>query len=197
MEPIFKIIKGQIPDPKGDQDILAHCTTFADAEKCIRTIAKDCLTGLHKTATSAVPSAMKRFRTQECRSVETRSRYIEPLKCAIKNAQAMQKVYYNHTAITQKIRDLREAAPEEKLMKMCCMLNNFDSEVARVYDASCPKETQVVLQLVHAISDDARNTLCVAPKCKGALDKIIPVAKYTPPQNYMEPIMQILFMLST
>lgn len=40
--------------PSSDNDLIALCDRFGNAERCIRGIAKDCLTGLHKTTTSTV-----------------------------------------------------------------------------------------------------------------------------------------------
>lgn len=54
LDPLFAHIYGDLKLPKNDQDVLDNCKVFEDAEKCIRAIAKDCLTGIHKTATGAV-----------------------------------------------------------------------------------------------------------------------------------------------
>lgn len=107
----------------------------------------------------------------------------------------MKALYRNNTGMLQGIRDL-DIAPEEKLIKMCCLLNRLDKEMERIFDKDCPKSTPLVIGLVHAMTDDARNTLCIAPKCNGALDKVLD-HNYTPNQTFIEPIMQILFQIST
>lgn len=108
----------------------------------------------------------------------------------------MENVLKNHTAIMQGIRDLPDVEPEDKLMKMCCTLNALDREIETRFDRECPKSTQAVLSIVHAMTDDAKSTLCVAPKCNHALDKVIN-HPYKPPQNLLEPIVQILFQIRT
>ena len=99
------------------------------------------------------------------------------------------------TGIAQAVRDATDLSPEEKLLRVCCLLDALDHEIDRVFSAHCPKYTQTVIGIVHAMSDDARNTLCVRPKCSGVLDKFIAQAHYKPPQNFLEPIMEIVFML--
>lgn len=106
----------------------------------------------------------------------------------------MTQVYKDYTAMTQAIRDL-PIAPEQKLTKMCCMLVALDKDIEKVFNAACPKSTPAVLGIVHAITDDARNTLCINPKCQGALDNV-QRARYKQKQNFIEPIMQILFQLT-
>lgn len=194
MTGVFEITEGRAPEPKSDMDFQGYCARFNNTERCTRSIAKDCLTGLHKTATSAVSTATKRWRQRECKSVETRSRYLEPAKCAIKVGPEVANVYTNHTGLLQGIRDLN-IAPEEKLIKMCCVLNAFDSELERRYNRECPKSMPMLMSIVHALTDDARSTLCVNPRCSGALDKVMG-HKYSPPQNFLEPIIQILFQVS-
>lgn len=194
LDTLFELVEGKFGDPKGDEDLAGHCGRFNSTERCVRTIAKDCLSGLHKTATSAVASATRRFRQQECRSVASRARYLDPLKCAIKKGKDMSEVYKNHTAIAQGIRDL-DIPPEEKLVKMCCMLNALDKEIELQFNRECPKSTPLVVGIVHAMTDDARSTLCVNPKCNRALDKVINT-RYKPPQNFIEPIAQILYQLN-
>lgn len=57
LEPIFELIEGRSQlDPKSDQDLMVCCDRFANTEKCVRNIAKDCLTGIAKTSTSTVSS---------------------------------------------------------------------------------------------------------------------------------------------
>lgn len=108
----------------------------------------------------------------------------------------MSAVYRNHTGIVQGIRDLPNVTPEDKMIKLCCLLNVLDREIENQFNSECPKSTPLVLGIVHAMTDDARSTLCVSPKCSGALDKVLRT-RYKPPQNFIEPIMQILFMLNT
>lgn len=52
--PIFELVEGKFGEPKGDEDLMASCERFSKTEKCVRGVAKDCLTGLHKSASSAV-----------------------------------------------------------------------------------------------------------------------------------------------
>lgn len=192
---ILELVEGKAIDPKTDADLVGHCGRFNNTERCVRSAAKDCLGGIHKTATSAVATAARRFRVQECKTPASRARYIEPLKCAIRMGKEISGVFNNHTAMLQGIRDLPISA-EEKLMKMCCVLNSLDRELEIRYNRECPKSTPFVIGIVHALTDDARSTLCANPKCKGALDKVVNT-KYTPPQNLIEPITQILFQLNT
>lgn len=54
LQPIFDVVEGKVSAPRGDEDMVAICNRFQDTEKCIRTIAKNCLVGLHKTAVGSV-----------------------------------------------------------------------------------------------------------------------------------------------
>lgn len=109
----------------------------------------------------------------------------------------MAVVYKNHTGIGQAIRALPGIAPADKMIKICCLLNLLDKEIERQYNLECPNETQLMLNIVHAMTDDARNTLCRNPKCdKEALSGVVQ-AKYRPGQNFFEPIMQIMFLLGS
>lgn len=191
---VFDLVDGRFEDPQNDADLIGHCNRFNATDRCARSVAKDCLHGLHKTATSAVASAAKRFRTTECKTAASRSRYVDALKCAHKKGPEMSGVFRNFTGMFQAIRDL-DASPEDKLVKMCCALNSLDREMEVRYNRECPKSTPLVIGILHALTDDARSTLCVSPKCNHALDKVIG-HKYTPPQNLIEPIMQILFLLN-
>lgn len=107
----------------------------------------------------------------------------------------MEDLYRRQTGIAQGIRDL-PISPEEKLIKTCCLLNLLDKEIEQKFNRECPKSTAAVLSIVHAMTDDARSTLCLNPKCQGALDGVLRT-QYKPTQNFIEPIMQILFMLNT
>lgn len=157
-------------------------------------MAKDCLTGLHKASVSSVATATKRFYSSECKSKETRAPYLEPLKCGIKNGAEMDNLYKAQTGVMQGIRDL-PITPEEKLVKLCCVLVDIDVETSKIFDKTCPESTPTVLKLIHAIADDARSTLCRNPKCKGVLD-MVKDHKYTPPQNFIEPVLQILLQMN-
>lgn len=179
---------------RGDADMIDHCNKFNTTERCVRTIAKDCLSGLHKTSTSAVASATRRFRQQECKTAASRGKYLDPLRCSVKCGDKMRLLYQRFTGMQQGIRDL-PISPEQKLLKACCMLQLFDKEMEAIFNGACPASTPLVLGLVHALTDDARSTLCANPKCQGALDEVIQ-HKYKPPQNFIEPIMQVLFMLN-
>lgn len=107
----------------------------------------------------------------------------------------MEELYRVQTGIAQGIRDL-PISPEEKVIKTCCLLNLLDKEIEQRFNRECPKSTALVLSIVHAMTDDARSTLCVNPKCQNALDSVLR-SQYKPPQNFIEPIMQILFMINT
>lgn len=54
MDPVFDLIEGRVNEAKGDSDMIANCNRFNGTERCVRTIAKDCLSGIQKTSTSAV-----------------------------------------------------------------------------------------------------------------------------------------------
>lgn len=54
MDEIFELVEGRFGDPNSDEDILGHCERFNRTERCVRVTAKDCLSGIHKAATSAV-----------------------------------------------------------------------------------------------------------------------------------------------
>lgn len=192
--PIIEMVEGRFTDPNTDQDIVTHCERFTNCEKCVRAINKECLTGLHKTAVGTFASATRRFRTQECKTEKTRARYLQPMKCAIKKGKEMQAVLRNHTGIAQGLRDL-PISPEEKLLKACCLLTSLDKEMEIRYNRECPEHTGTIINIVHAITDDARATLCRNPKCNGALDAA-KNNRYKPPQNFMEPFMQILLQLN-
>lgn len=191
---LFELIEGRFGVPQTDADQLGHCDRFNATEKCARVVAKDCLQGLHKTAVGAVASATRRFRQKECKTEALRTRYREPLKCAIRRGPEMKALYANNTGMLQGIRDL-SIAPEEKLVKMCCLLNRLDGEIEKIFNKDCPQSTPLVIGIVHAMTDDARNTLCRNPKCDHALDNVLG-HKYKPTQNFIEPIMQILFQLN-
>ena len=108
----------------------------------------------------------------------------------------MAAMYKNQTAIEQAI--VRMAIPpEEKLIKSCCVLQQMDREITRIFNRDCPASTPLVLGIVKAMTEDARNTLCHNPKCKGVLDVAMRTAQYKPPQNFIEPIMEVLFELNT
>jgi hypothetical protein len=193
LRPIFDLIEGNFQGANSDQDVQSHCNRFNVTSRCVRQLAKDCLNGIHKTSVSAVSTAMRRFYTNECKSVESRALYLEPLKCAMTNGPAMKKLYQQYTGVLQGARDLSIPA-EEKVVKMCCVLNEIDAGIEKIFNKNCGPHTATIIKLVHAITDDARNTLCLSAKCKGALDKL-KNHKYTPPQNFIEPVQQILFQL--
>lgn len=193
--PILELVENKVPDPKGDADLLAVCDRFANSEKCVRSFAKDCLSGIHKTAVGAVASATKRYRVQECKTAESRGKYTSSFICSNRMGKEMIEVNNNVTGIAQAIREL-SISPEEKMVKICCLLDYLDREIIKRFDRDCPKETPLILGIVHALTDDARATLCRNPKCNGVLTNL-GSTKYRPPQNMMEVIMQILFEIST
>lgn len=119
---------------------------------------------------------------------------MKPSECAWKYGKELIPVFRNYTAIAQGVRDLNEQ-PEQKLMKNCCMLLDLDRALVRIYDRLCPESTEVLMGIYHAMIDDARNTLCASPKCNRALDKVVH-APYKPPQNLIEPVMEVMFTLS-
>lgn len=137
---------------------------------------------------------MRRFRTQECKTPAMRARYVKPSECSVKHGKEMKPVFQNYTAIAQAVRDLSDT-PEQKLMKDCCLLIELDKALARKYDNLCPESTALLLGIYHAMVDDARSTLCAAPKCNHALDKVVNTP-YKPPQNMIEPVMEVMFMLN-
>lgn len=108
----------------------------------------------------------------------------------------MSSLFRNHTGIEQEIFKM-DIAPEEKLIKSCCVLLSIDRELANVFVHDCPSAVPLALGIVKGITEDARNTLCHSPKCKGQLDAPMRTGKYRPPQNLIEPIMQVLFQLNT
>jgi len=195
MDEILAVVQGQISIPTSDADFVSTCERFNNTERCARSGSKDCLSGVHKTAVSAIASASKRWRVAACKSPETRKRYDKPIRCAIKKGPEVTIIFQNHTGIMQGIRDL-PIAPEEKLVKMCCVLNALDRELEKSYNRECPQSMPEILSIIHALTDDARKTLCVNPKCSGALDGA-KGRKYEGGQNFLEPILQILFQLST
>lgn len=97
--------------------------------------------------------------------------------------------------MAQAIRDYPNVTPEERLLKICCLLLYLDRQIEDKFNAACPKSTPAVLGIVHAITDDARTTLCVNPKCNNALDNTIKSRKYQGKQNFIEPIAQVLYQL--
>lgn len=99
------------------------------------------------------------------------------------------------TGIAQAIRDLPVSA-EEKTIKLCCLLKVTDDRLSQKFNAYCPDQTQKILDIVHSVTDDAKSTLCLNPKCQGALNSVMS-AKYKPGQSFIEPVMQILLLIST
>lgn len=106
----------------------------------------------------------------------------------------MRELYKRQTAMMQAVRDM-PISPEEKLVKMCCLLNNMDKEVEKVFNTACPQSTPIVMGIVQAMTEDARNTLCLNPKCKGVVEPLRG-AKLQPAKNFLEPVAQILYMIS-
>lgn len=105
-----------------------------------------------------IAAASKRFRTAECKNEQTRSKYLEPLKCSRIVGKTLSQLYRNYTSMMQTIRDL-PIAPEQKLVKICCMLDALDRDVAKIYDGVCPASTPAVSAILRAMVDDARTTL--------------------------------------
>lgn len=54
------MIEGRASEVKSDADSLANCNRFNATERCVRAVAKDCLTGIQKTTTSAVSFSRRR-----------------------------------------------------------------------------------------------------------------------------------------
>lgn len=102
----------------------------------------------------------------------------------------------NHTAIVQAIRDDPKLLPEHKLMKTCCIWAEMDREMEQALSPDCTKSAPLILGIIHAMTEDARNTVCIRPRCEHALDGYLR-RTYKPPQNFIEPIMEVLFMLSS
>lgn len=107
----------------------------------------------------------------------------------------MTAIYQNITGIAQAIRDSPELTPEEKILRVCCLLNVLDREIERSITGECVRSIPVVIGIVHAMSEDVRSSLCVNPKCSGVLTKVTAIGRYQPPQNLIEPLMEILFTL--
>lgn len=108
----------------------------------------------------------------------------------------MLDVNRNTTGMAQAIRDMK-ITPEEKMLKICCLLTWMDKEIEIRFNRDCPKSTPLILGIVRAMTDDARSTLCRNPKCTNFMTPTLAASKYRPPQNLLEPIMQIMFTLST
>lgn len=140
-------------------------------------------------------SATRRFRQQECKTAASRARYIKPSECAIKYGKELIPFFQNYTGMAQAIRDLPES-PEQRLVKICCMLIDLEKGLARRYESYCPESRAILMGIWRAMTDDARNTLCAAPKCSHALDKL-GSAPYRGQQNLIEPNMEVMFLLNT
>lgn len=106
----------------------------------------------------------------------------------------MANLYVNYTTMMQAVRDL-PVTPEQKLTKTCCALVNMDKDIEGIFNKACPQHTSTVLSIVHAMTDDARSTLCISPKCQGQLNGLFG-GKLKQKQNFIEPVMQVLFQLS-
>lgn len=108
----------------------------------------------------------------------------------------MMKLFHNHTAILQAIRDDPKLESEVKLMKTCCIWPEIDRDLADALNNECPKEVPIIISIIHAMADDARNTVCLRPKCTNAL---VPYLNkpYKDNQRVIEPVMSILFMLTS
>lgn len=65
LDPVFEMVEGKIKEPNTDQDMIGNCDRFGYAEKCVRGISKDCLSGLHKTTTSSVSNVLNQFHVDE------------------------------------------------------------------------------------------------------------------------------------
>lgn len=81
-------------------------------------------------------------------------------------------------------------------MKICCVLASTDREVESKFNSFCPSSTPAVMGIIRAMTDDVRATLCRNPKCQGALNSVAR-SPFKQQQNFIEPAMEILFMLRT
>lgn len=71
----------------------------------------------------------------------------------------------------------------------------MDKEVERLLKPTCPNSVPVILNIIHAMTDEAKSVICLRPKCQNVIKPYIG-SKYEPPQRFIEPILQTLFMLS-
>lgn len=54
LDGVLDVMDGKVPKPQNDQDLVLLCDRFATTEKCIRTLTKDCLSGIHRTTVGSV-----------------------------------------------------------------------------------------------------------------------------------------------
>lgn len=79
---------------------------------------------------------------------------------------------------------------------MCCILASLDRTTEIKFNGFCPNSTPAIMGILRAMTDDVRATLCRNPKCQGALDSVLK-SPFKQQQNFIEPAMEILFMLRT
>lgn len=82
------------------------------------------------------------------------------------------------------------------MLKICCLLKEIDNKLVDKFNANCPTQTKKILEIVHSVTDDAKSTLCLNPKCQNALTSVSS-AKYKPGQTFIEPVMEILLSINT
>lgn len=112
----------------------------------------------------------------------------------LQKGRDLDLILRNHTAITQAIRDQPNVEPEEKILKFCCLLDSMYKEIEKSLNSVCAKEVPVILGILHALTDDARSTFCVRPKCNNTFRGLLP-ATLKSQQTFLEPLSEILFML--
>lgn len=82
---------------------------------------------------------------------------------------------------------------EERIVKVCCLMLLLENESNKMFSATCPESMATILSLQRAITDDARNTLCRNPSCKGVLEKLPQRKPAKSGLNLIEPILLTMF----
>lgn len=100
-------------------------------------------------------------------------------------------MYANLTSMAHSIHELPLPA-EERVVKLCCLLELLENDSKKQFASACPESLDTILGLQHALTDDARNSICAKPKCSGVLNKL-PKAKAKNGVNFVEPLLLIMF----
>lgn len=95
----------------------------------------------------------------------------------------------------QGIREMVGVSPEAKLLKICCVTQHLDKALEKSFFAMCPKDAASVLRQLRELPQDAKNTLCVNPKCQGVMESVRN-HKYKPPQTFIDTLFEAVLDLN-
>ncbi|KAG9509088.1 hypothetical protein GZH46_02404 [Fragariocoptes setiger] len=166
--PLMDILEGTLEKwPDSTQDIRDLCGRIVVAEKCIRDVGRNCLTGLRRTIVSALSGAVQRTRKRECSE-----RMLAPLLSAIKCVEKHQDVIHDSMVnITSHLTIVRDQFDDldDKTKGICCMI----TEIGRVIEANmspfCKSEAKHMLRLYNGALEDVNDLICRSAKCDNFL----------------------------